>query len=128
VDYVKDPLTQEIDAMAIIGQLLGKLPDAAARQRVLAWAVERYNSESAAPRAQPAAAAERSAVHELDSTLAVDSLKDIFAVAQSNDDDLAVPALEAIVQAPAKAPVQSILQSFASEFRRFADEWKGAAA
>ena len=121
----QDPLTQEIDTMAIIGQLLGKLPDGAARQRVLTWAVERYRSEGAAPHAQPAATGQ--AMHD-DSSLAVDSLNDIFAaVPNASDDDLVVPSLES-AQAPAKPPVQSVLQSFANEFRRFADEWKGAAA
>jgi len=122
----QDPLTQEIDAMAIIGQLLGKLPDAAARQRVLTWAVERYRSDGVTPQAQPATAAP--AELRDDSSLAVDSLKDLFATSlREADDDLVVPSLEP-AQAAVKQPVQSILQSFASEFRRFADEWKGAAA
>src|SRR5580765_8011845 len=122
----QDPLTQEIDTMAIIGQLLGKLPDGAARQRVLMWAVERYRSETVTPQAQPATTAQ--ATLRDDSSLAVDSLKDIFAAArQAADDDLVVPPFEP-AKAPAKQPVQSVLQSFASEFRRFADEWKGAAA
>jgi hypothetical protein len=100
--YVKDPLTQEIDAMAIIGQLLGKLPDAAARRRVLAWAVERYGAEVVAAQAQDAGAA---AIRD-DSSLAVGL--DIFeAPASGADDDL---------------------ESFASDFRRFVDEWKVAAA
>jgi hypothetical protein len=122
----QDPLTQEIDAMAIIGQLLGKLPDGAARQRVLTWAVERYRSDAVTPQAQPATAAP--AALRDDSSLAVDSLKDLFVAGpREADDDLIVPPLEP-VQPAVKQPVQSILQSFASEFRRFADEWKGAAA
>ena len=122
----QDPLTQEIDTMAIIGQLLGKLPDGAARQRVLTWAVERYRSEGTASQVQPAPSAQASLRD--DSTLAVDSLNDIFAAApRASDDDLVVPRLEP-AQAPAKQPVQSVLQSFTSEFRRFADEWKGATA
>jgi|SRR6185436_3772791 len=122
----QDPLTQEIDTMAIIGQLLGKLPDGAARQRVLTWAVERYRSEGTASQVQAAPSAQASLRD--DSTLAVDSLNDIFAAApRASDDDLVVPRLEP-AQAPAKQPVQSVLQSFTSEFRRFADEWKGATA
>jgi len=122
----QDPLTQEIDTMAIIGQLLGKLPDGAARQRVLTWAVERYRSESTASQLQPVAPGQASLRD--DSTLAVDSLNDIFAAApKASDDDLVVPRLEP-AQAPAKPPVQSVLQSFTNEFRRFADEWKGATA
>lgn len=116
----QDPLTQEIDTMAIIGQLLGKLPDPAARQRVLTWAAERYRAEAVMSQTEPAPQA---AMRD-DASLAVDSLKDIFAVVpQEPGDDLVVPALES-----AQQPVQSVLQSFANEFRRFADEWKGAAA
>ena len=122
----QDPLTQEIDTMAIIGQLLGKLPDGAARQRVLTWAVERYRSEGTASQVQPAASGQASLRD--DSTLAVDSLNDNFAAApKAFDGDLVVPRLEPS-QAPAKPPVQSVLQSFTNEFRRFADEWKGATA
>ena len=125
MEYVKDPLTQEIDAMAIIGQLLGKLPDAGARQRVLQWAAERYGSEVVTPQAKPVAAA--LTVSCSDAGLAVDSLTHMFSPAQSVDDDLTVPEFEA-EKAPVDQPVQSALQSFVKEFRRFADEWKGAAA
>jgi len=101
VEYVKDPLTQEIDAMAIIGQLLGKLPDAAARRRVLTWAVERYGAEVVAAQTQGAGAP---SVGD-DASLAVGS--DIFEAPASSGEDL---------------------KSFASEFRRFADKLKDAAA
>ena len=123
MDYVKDPLTQEVDAMAIIGQLLGKLPDAAARQRVLKWAAERYGSEVMTQ--APSSAAQAPA--RGDSSLAVDSLNDMFTQAQPADDDLSVPAFEAAAEEP-KPPVSTVIQSFARELRRFADEWKGAAA
>jgi len=79
MEYVKDPLTQEIDTMAIIGQLLGKLPDAAARQRVLKWAVERYGAD-VMTQSTERALAPQSAVRE-DAGLSVDSLRDIFAAA-----------------------------------------------
>ena len=79
MEYVKDPLTQEVDTMAIIGQLLGKLPDAAARQRVLKWAVERYGAEVMAQSTERALAS-RAAARE-DAALSVDSLRDIFAAA-----------------------------------------------
>lgn len=125
MEYVKDPLTQEIDAMAIIGQLLGKLPDDGARQRVLKWAVERFGSDVVTMQTQLQFAAQTAARD--DAGLAVDSLNEMFAQAQGADDALTVPALEA-EPAPAGQPVQSALQSFVKEFRRFADEWNGAAA
>jgi len=102
VEYVKDPLTQEIDAMAIIGQLLGKLPDAAARRRVLTWAVERYGAEVVAAQTQGAGA-------------------------PSVGDDASLAVGSDIFEAPASTGGED-LKSFASEFRRFADKLKDAAA
>ena len=104
MEYVKDPLTQEVDTMAIIGQLLAKLPDGGARQRVLKWAVERYASEAST---QVRTDAGVKASEGADATLAVDSLNDIFGEPQG---------------------VKEELQSFAKDFRQLADEWKVAAA
>jgi hypothetical protein len=127
MEYVRDPLTQEIDAMAVIGQVLGKLPDAAARQRVLKWALERYAMEVIAPQQQAAPRAEAPAA--ADATLAVDSLNDIFNESRGFDEDLSACMLEPAVEGEsAKAPLQKVLQSFAKDFQRFAEEWKGAAA
>ena len=127
MEYVKDPLTQEVDAMAIIGQLLGKLPDAAARQRVLKWALERYAMEVVAPQQQAAPGAGTSPA--ADATLAVDSLNDIFEDSRGFDENLSGCTLEPPVDGEAsKAPLQKVLQSFAKDFQRFAEEWKGAAA
>jgi hypothetical protein len=106
MEYVKDPLTQEIDAMAIIGQLLGKLPDAAARRRVLTWAVERYGAEVVAAQTQGETQG---------------------AGAPSVGDDASLAVGSDIFEAPASTGGED-LKSFASEFRRFADKLKDAAA
>ena len=120
--------------MAAIGQALGDLPDAAARQRVLKWAAERFaieNGDEAAVAVAPAAVSSSN-----DTDLAVDSLNDMFAAQVSViDDDLGEFAAPAVVVASVPAPVETqkqpleaVLRSFAAEFRAFADEWNGAAA
>ena len=119
MEYVPDPLTKEVDAMAVIGQVLQKLPDAAARQRVLRWAVERFSSEAAA-------AHERGTVRPAvpansvtgDTALAVDSLDDMFETSDAVEtpDDFVEPAER----------LETERRSFTAAFRRFTGDWKGA--
>src|SRR5471032_543981 len=77
---IDNSLTQELDAMAAVGQILDGLTDPAARQRVLNWAAERFASE-APPVLSPLLAKPASPAPEVtDPALAVDSLDDMFAI------------------------------------------------
>ena len=114
-----DSLNQELEAMAAIGQALGRLSDANARARVLHWANERFATSTVAP-ATLAPVAQSTTV-----------------VAPASDPDLAVDSLgEMFVGSPASQPEASdeprpldvMLRSFSSDFRRFVDEWNGATA
>lgn len=137
-------LNHELEAMAAVGRLLGDL-DAAARQRVLRWATERYAAEAApaepvvADLAVPAALwaspmpVAAPAVAPDDPALAIDSLSEMFVVHASEvDDDLGEFGIAEVapVRVPdtAKLPLETVLRSFAADFRRLADEWNGAAA
>jgi hypothetical protein len=108
-----DSLTREVDAMAVIGQVLSKLTDPAARQRVLKWAAERFAVDGA-PVAQTAVSPRVARPAPVDPGLTIDSLDDMFAIAAPE-----------VVSNP---PVESVLQSFAADFQRFADDWNGATA
>ena len=114
--------------MAAIGRALDDLSDPAARQRVLKWAAERFAVEGVVEPAAPAAVAAAGS----DPDLAVDSLNDMFVdgVEQFDDDlgEFAGPSPVVHVAETKKLPLESVLKSFADDFRRLADEWNGAAA
>ncbi len=124
-------LSQELDAMAALGQVLGNLTDPAVRQRVLHWAAERFALEMPAG-TQPAAVPEHSPQPQradIDPALAVDSLDDMFSVGlEGIDEDLDVFAFAEPQLATPKAPIEVVLRSFAADFQRFAEEWNGASA
>ena len=120
-------LSQELDAMAALGQVLGNLTDSAARQRVLRWAAERFSLDL--PVGRPSAA-ERSTSPdraEFDPALAVDSLSDMFPAAfEDIDGDLTL--VEQPEPQTSKPPIEAVLRSFAADFQRFTEEWNGASA
>ena len=125
-------LSQELDAMAALGQVLGNLTDSATRQRALHCAAERFALEMPAGGQSPAAVPERSTRPEradIDPALAVDSLDDMFSPGfEDLDGDLDVFAgAEPRAETP-KAPIEVVLRSFAADFQRFAEEWNGASA
>jgi len=122
MEQVKDSLTKELEAMAMIGRVLGDLTDPAVRSRVLRWAAERFGAESvlqqhvvAAPRADTSTVA--------DPDLSVDSLTEIFETPRPYVADLVA---DDVVEK--KQPLESVLRSFADELRALAEEWNGAAA
>jgi hypothetical protein len=135
---IDNSLTQELDAMAAVGQILSALTDSAARQRVLKWATERFESEAApgTPELRPTPVA--SAPQVTDPALAVDSLDDMFAIVAGdvgNDSGLSDFALfedsePETSNGPktAKLPIEVVVRSFAADFQRFAEEWNGATA
>ena len=112
--------------MAAIGRVLGDLTDAAARQRVLRWACERFGADSAQMPAAGAVVAEAPARPDLD--LAVDGLTDMFVTKTAGSDDDSLSLEPSVAVETEKAPLASVLRSFAADFQRFADEWNGAAA
>ena len=131
---IPDPLTQELDAMAAIGQVLGKLTDPAARQRVVRWAADRFAAgEAGGTEAAPSVAPRETFDGPVaaDPSLAVDALGDMFAGrthanAVDIDDDLSVD--EPADRDAARQPIEAVLRSFAADFQRFAEAWNGAAA
>ena len=127
MEAATNSLSNELEAMAAIGRALGDLTDPAARERVLRWACERFTGEvvqQAAPSAAVASVAPRA-----DADLAVDSLRDMFAMKapESDDDSLSLEPPRAAVETE-KTSIEATLRTFAAEFQRFADEWNGAAA
>lgn len=123
-------LSQELDAMAAIGQLLGGLTDLAARQRVLNWATERFAPgalSSPKPLFEPGSPEPVTA----DPALAVDSLDDMFAIVggavagEELDSDFAIFEPD---EETSKLPIEVVVRSFAADFQRFAEEWNGASA
>ena len=115
----EESLQLELDAMAAIGQALGRLSDHAARQRVLAWAAERFavavSAAPAAPGTTPTAAPVRPAA---DAGLSIDSLDDMFVEEPEAPADRASDG----------RPLDVMLRSFSTDFQRFVDEWNGATA
>lgn len=111
----RDALTAELEALAAIGHTLAGLPDAAARTRVLRWALERF-SPDAGPDPTPAPA--RAIASAPDPTLVVDSLEEMF-------EDRPAHAREP--ESPrATQPVESMVKRFVTDFQRLVVEWQGA--
>ena len=129
MERTTNSLQQELNAMATIGQVLGDITVPATRQRVLRWAGERF-AANPAPAAQVTpvlAAVEAPSTMDVDPDLAVDSLTDMFGAQPQTADDtllLETPRLESVE----KAPLETVIRSFAADFQRFAEEWNGAAA
>ena len=123
MEQVKDPLTKELEAMAVVGRVLGDLNDPSVRARVLRWAAERFGAESAIQQ-QVIAVPNVAASSVVDPDLSIDSLTEIFDAPPAP----AAAALEDDAVLEKKQPIDKVLRSFADEFRAFADEWNGAAA
>ena len=120
-------LTQELDAMASLGQVLGNLTDPASRQRVLKWAAERFAVEVAAGAPPMAEFSKSSDRVTIDPALALGSLDDMFpAEFEDTDGDLAL--FEQSAPDAPKPPIGAVLRSFAADFQRFTEEWNGANA
>ena len=116
-----DDLGAEIAAMESVARAVSSLPEAA-RERVLRWAVERYQLTALLPQAQAAPNA---------ATLA-STPAPVSAVEQATADrDLTLDGAELFGQThrsnPATAPqggVESLVHDFVSEFQRVAKEWQ----
>jgi hypothetical protein len=125
-----DSLTQELEAMAAIGDALASLSDPAMRQRVLRWAAERFGTGTL-PQTLSRAAEEPvvAAVASADPCLAIDSLSDMFGatvVVEEIDDYVAEAPVAAVSETT--QPLDVMLRSFAADFLRLTEEWKGATA
>jgi hypothetical protein len=119
----------ELDAMAAIGRALDSIEDPVLRQRVLNWAVERWGSERSRVTGVAALSAPTVASLATDPGLAVDSLGELFGDRPAEARPGPAPEiLELEPEAPpAKAPVETMLQSLAADFQRLAAEWNGDA-
>ena len=110
-----DDLGAEIAAMESVARAVSSLPEAA-RERVLRWAVERYQLTALLPQAQ-------AAPHEATPASAPAPV--------SADRDLTLEGMELFGQThrsnPSTAPqggVESLVHDFVSEFQRVAKEWQ----
>lgn len=86
-----DHMTDELEAIRTLGQVLARLPDTAARVRVLRWAAERFDIDTTVSVAAPAAF-KSPAVDAIDHTLSTDDLDDLFpaTVAKSSREQLSI--------------------------------------
>lgn len=124
-----DDVAVEVEAMGQMARALAMLPDAASRARVLRWAIDRYQVDLTPTVVTPIAARPGQAPKAstcADPMLEVESLDDLFALTPPttiNEDDLSL----AEPATPAQGSgVESMIRSFAADFRRFALEWQGA--
>ena len=107
-------LNEELEAMATIGGVLDGLDDPIVRQRVLRWVNERFlPTEQPSPNVAPAGTS------HLDSTLAVDTLSDIFASVADRDE-----SRDTLTLVAAERPVETTLRSFVVDFQRLAKDWQ----
>jgi hypothetical protein len=119
-----DPLGVELDAMATIGRTLDAIKDPTLRQRILNWANERWGDRSSVAPVADAPSGAVTAHLANDPALSLDSIGELFGDAPAEPRPGTAP--EILVPVPAaKAPVESMLQSLAADFRRLADEWNG---
>jgi hypothetical protein len=122
-----DCITDELEAISAIGQVLASLPDSDARARVLRWAAERFDinaSITAAPAA--AAAATTSAI---DPTLSVDGLQDLFPAAPVKDTRAHLPVDDTLAlhdvlpgHVPAAMPAAAPITTMATDNSQLALE------
>src|SRR4051812_42527813 len=112
MEMVPDALTEELEAMAAIGRVLGNVPDSGTRQRVLKWAVERFAADlQHAPNLIPATAPVSETSPASDPALTIDSLDDMFTnEPEGTPDDLVLPQLEPPAPAVAvqKLPLEAV--------------------
>ena len=138
----------EVDAMGQVARALAALPDAQSRARVLRWAMDRYHLD-VTPTAAPAvpatipapavpvtmaaavpeiAAPDAPATMEItgaDSGLEVDSLHDLFPARPGPDIDEEALSIGEPARPAQESGIESMVRSFAADFRRFALEWQG---
>ena len=120
--------------MEDIADLLARLPDAAARHRVLQWAAATVHQDGPASISMPGSTpgaltplhVERSAAFQEskvnaqeDPSLSVGDLNDWF------DKDSTPPADDRLQDAVAPRPVVSMIHGFVEDFQKLARDWQG---
>jgi hypothetical protein len=123
----------ELAAMEGIADLLARLPDAAARHRVLQWAAAIVHQDEPAPVSIPgsmpgatplhvvrSAAVQESKVNaQEDWGLSVGDLHNWF------EKDSTPPPDDRLQDAVAPRPVASMIHGFVEDFRKLARDWQG---
>jgi hypothetical protein len=113
--YLPNDLADELDALAVVARTLAGL-DPAARERVLGWAIARFDVSEPAPRTRAMAC------QVADPALSVDGVElfDPKSASESVDETLTLPA------PPATPPgVESMVRGFVTDFQRLVIEWQG---
>jgi hypothetical protein len=118
----------ELEAMEGIAELLARLPDAAARTRVLQWVEGVFrpgepalSSPAAAPPlhvVRPVAIQDSTVTAGDDSDLSVGDLEDWF------DTDKTPPPDDRFPQAVRTQPVVSMIHGFVEDFQKLARDWQ----
>ncbi len=111
----RDVLSEELEAMAAIGQVLDGIDDPVVRQRVLRWSNER----SLLIESPPSANTSVEISHD-DSALAVDSLSDMFPSDRLDREE----SRDKLTLVAADRPVEATLRSFVADFQRLAKDWQ----
>ena len=119
----------ELAAMEDIADLLARLPDAAARSRVLQWAEAIVHQDEPAPISMPgatplhlvrSAAFQESTKHaQEDPDLSVGDLKDWF------DRNSTRPPDDRLPDSVGMRPVVSMIHGFVEDFQKLAHDWQG---
>ena len=117
----------ELEAMEAIADLLARLPDAAARNRVLKWADAMFHqaepalfSPTAAPPlhvVRPVAFRDSNVTAQDDSDLSVGDWEDWF-------DKKPPPPADRFPQAVKAQPVVSMIHGFVEDFQKLARDWQ----
>jgi hypothetical protein len=134
-------MTDEVEAIRTIGRALAQLPDAAARVRVLRWALERFQVDTTVAVAAAVPRIVAANVNALDPTLSLEGIHELFAVNRKTgealpmDDDsltmesdaaaggeLVAPVAQPIPHVEESPQAGSMLHSFVSDFQRLADD------
>jgi hypothetical protein len=118
---VRYSMSQETEAIRVIGEILSNLEDPASRARVLRWAAERFELTSYAVSlvAQPVQRAS-------DPMLSIDELAEFFPASGCSDEDDSIGDILTPVPMLPADPEQlgPLVHSFVSEFQLLAAEWQ----
>jgi len=131
---VRDPLADELEAIAAIGHALANVHDPVARVRILRWAVDRFLPQQiaatglTAPLAPAAPRAESDPAAGVPPIDKADDLDDLFEHEPASRKALrdAAPAGEPAPVQPPPQPVESLVRGFVTDFQRLVVEWQGA--
>ena len=111
----RDLLSEELEAMAVIGRVLDGIDDPAVWQRILRWGNERFFLIE-----QPSHVSAPVEISSSDSALAVDSIGDMFPSDRLDRGE----SHDKFTLVATNRPVEASLRSFFADFQRLAKDWQ----